>query len=172
MNCAAPARGSMPRSTTSRWARSPARSARTRPFRQASRNMSASNLGCAPMPVSTQIVQRDRHAQLQCDAGAHRLVAGEDGAGDSPPAAHRAGRGVRAIRRADSRDRRRCRTSAIPRSASASAGWRACCAASASRRWRTWRSGTSATSATPPPSASSCRMAARCCTTCSGSSTT
>ncbi len=106
-------------------------------------------LGLAREDVSTQVVARDRHAQL---LGAIALA----GAGMERFATevrHLQRTEVREVRSYSGRDRRaqaRCRTSATRSRASRSPGWRACFAATPRRRWRTSRCGTSATSLTPP----------------------
>ena len=55
-------------------------------------------LGLEPAPVSTQIVQRDRHAEFMTDPGHRRRLAGEDRARDPLAAAHRDPRGGGAVR--------------------------------------------------------------------------
>ena len=54
-------------------------------------------LGLRPAEASTQILQRDRHAQFVCDAGGDRRDARAAGDRDPRAAAHRDRRGVRAV---------------------------------------------------------------------------
>jgi adenylosuccinate lyase len=109
-------------------------------------------LGLEPDPVSTQIVQRDRHAEL---LAALALVAASRGS-RSRSAISRARRSARWPSRSAKarRARPRCRTSATRWSRSGCAAWPASCGPTRSWAWRTSRSGTSATSRTPPPSGS------------------
>ena len=75
----------------------------------------------AARPAPRPRLHPDHPARPPCPfrqrAGARRLFAGQDGPGDSPPPAHRVGRGVRAVRRASSKAHPPCRTSATRRSA-------------------------------------------------------
>ncbi len=118
-----------------------------------SRRAVLERLGLEAEPVSTQVVPRDRHAELLqaialAGAGLERLATEirhlqrtEVGEAEEP---FRAG-----PRRAPAR----CRTSATRSPPSASRAWRACCAATRPPAWRTSRCGTSATSRTRAPSA-------------------
>ena len=127
----------------------------------------ASGSGLEPDPVSTQVIARDRHAELLSRARAQRLVARPVRDRDPPPRAHRGARGRGAVRRRDegllgdaaqaqpegrrADLRARARRPRAPRSSAS----------------RTCRSGTSATSRTPPPSASSSPTRSSRSTTCS-----
>ena len=100
------------RATRSRSASCRARSARYSNVDPAVEAYVCERLGLAPVPA-TQVIARDRHAELLyacASLGAtHRVVR----ARDPPPAAHRGARGRGAVpRRARRRARARCRTSA------------------------------------------------------------
>ena len=133
-------------------ARSRAPSARSRTSIPRSKPPSAPARASQPAPVSSQVIQRDRHAEL-LRAGASppprsRSSRSRSAACRKPRSARSRSRSARA-RRA----RRRCRTSATRSAASRSSGWRGWCAATRWRRSRTSRSGTSATSRTRRSSA-------------------
>ena len=85
-------------------------------------------LGLEPDPISTQVVPRDRHAELLTALALARLLARPLRDRDPAPRPHRGARGRGAVRHAGRRARRRCRTSATRSSPSASAGSRASCA--------------------------------------------
>ena len=112
------------------------------------------DLGLHADPVSTQIVQRDRHAAF---LAAIAILGGTPRAPrdrDPEPPAHRdRARSWSRSRRAR-RAARRCPTSATRSCPSGSPGRRASSAATRRPRSRTSRCGTSATSATAPPSGS------------------
>ena len=74
-------------------------------------------LGLAAEPISTQVVPRDRHAELLSRDRAGRRRAGALRDRDPPPAAHRGARGRGAVPRRARRARARCRTSATRSSA-------------------------------------------------------
>ena len=126
------------------------------------------HMGLEASPISTQVLQRDRHAELMTTLA---IIASS---------LEKFATEVRGLQKTELREWRsrsargrrapaRCRTSATPSTASRSAAWRASSAAIPSRRWRTSRCGTSATSRTRRPSASSCRTRRSCWTTCSAS---
>ncbi len=56
-------------------------------------------LGLGVAPISSQIVQRDRHAHFITSLALARQFAGKNGPGDSPLAAYRTQRSIRAVRR-------------------------------------------------------------------------
>jgi adenylosuccinate lyase len=116
-------------------------------------------LGLDPAPSSTQILQRDRHAELL--AALAVLASSLD----------RFALEIRHLARTEVREvgrgRLRCRTSEIRSSPSASAVWLASSAGTRSSEWRTSRCGTSATSRIPRPSASRSRTHFSPSTTCS-----
>ena len=131
--------------------------------------LACERLGLEPAPVSTQILQRDRHAELLAALAV------------LPPRSTRFALEVRHLARTEVREveepfararraRRRCRTSGTRSSPSGSAGSRASSAAPRSSGSRTSRSGTSATSPTRRPSASSSRTRSSRSTTCSTAS--
>ena len=129
----------------------------------------SSGSGWPAEPVSTQVVPRDRHAELLsaialAGAGLERFATRRSATSSAPRCARSRSRSGPA-RRA----RARCRTSATRSRPSASAASRACCAATRRPGWRTSRSGTSATSRTPAPSGSCCPTRRSCSTTCSTS---
>jgi hypothetical protein len=109
-------------------------------------------LGLMPAPVSSQVIQRDRHAELLSALAItaaslekfaleiRGLQKTEIGEVEEPFA-----KGQKA--------RRRCRINAIRSAANRWWAWRGCCARTRMRRWRTLRSGTNATSPTRPWSA-------------------
>ena len=123
-------------------------------------------LGLKPAPVSTQILQRDRHAEFMSVLAVIGEIAREDRDGNPAPAEDGGPRGGGVLLARARRAPRRCRTSAIRSPASGSPGFRGCSAATPSPQWRTWRSGMSGTSRTHPWSGSSSRTAAFCWTTC------
>ena len=155
------------RSATPRWASSRARSGPTRRSGRRSSAAALERLGLRAEDVSTQVVPRDRHAEVLTRDRARRRVAGAARDGDPPPAAHRGARGRGAVRAKARRARARCRTSATRSPASASPASPGCCAATRRRASRTSRCGTSATSRIPRSNASRCRTRPRCSTTCS-----
>ena len=121
-------------------------------------------LGLRPEPAPTQVVARDRHAELL----ATLAVAGAD--------VERLAVEVRHLQRTEVREAEepfaegQKGSSAMPTSAtrswpSASPGWHGCCAATPPPAWRTSPSGTSATSPTRPWSGSCCPTPAACSTT-------
>ena len=124
-------------------------------------------LGLEPAPSSTQILQRDRHAELLSALALARLVARPLRDRDPPPRAHRGARGRGAVRprpeglvgdAAQAQpDHRRAHLRARARGARRTR----------SSGSRTSPSGTSATSRTPRPSASSCPTRSSPSTTCS-----
>ena len=85
-------------------------------------------LGLEPAPVASQVIQRDRHAELHVGAGHHRRRRSRSSRSRS--AACRRPRSARSRSRSPRarRARRRCRTSAIRSAASRSSAWRGCCA--------------------------------------------
>ena len=109
-------------------------------------------LGLAPAPVSTQVVQRDRHAEfcttLAIAAASLEKIALEV-RGCSAPRCWKPRSPSPRVRRAPAP----CRTSAIPSSVSGSAAWPVSSGRTLRPRWRTWPCGTSATSATRRSSA-------------------
>ena len=123
-------------------------------------------LGPDAEPVSTQVVPRDRHAELLERDRAGRRRAGALRDRDPPPAADRGARGRGAVpqgpeglqRDAAQAQPGRLRAHLRPRAGPARQR--------PGRRSRTSRSGTSATSRTPPPSGSSCPTRRSCSTRC------
>ena len=122
-------------------------------------------LGLKAAAVSSQVIQRDRHAHYLATLAVIASTLGQDRHRSPPPAAHRSPRSrgvlqrkakriVRHAAQAQSRDRRADQRPGARRSL-------------ATRRLdsRMLRSGTSATSRTPPPSASSCPTRPRSPTT-------
>ena len=85
-----------------------------------SRRACWSGSACAREDVSTQVVPRDRHAELLERDRARRRRARALRDRGPPPAAHRGARGRGAVRAGRRRARRRCRTSATRSSPSAS----------------------------------------------------
>ena len=86
-------------------------------------------LGLRPAAISTQILQRDRHAEF---VAALALVGDEHrtlGAGVPPPAAHRGARGGGILRQGPEGLQRDAAQEESRSSPSSSAGWRGCCAA-------------------------------------------
>jgi len=104
-------------------------------------------LGLEPAPTSTQILQRDRHAELLTALA----IAASSLDKFALEIRHLARTEVAEVQ--GRRARRRCRTSGIPSSPSESAGSRGCCALPPSSDSRTSPSGTNATSRTLRPSA-------------------
>ena len=103
-------------------ARSRAPSAPSRTCRRRSRPTSAGASGSQPAPVSSQIIQRDRHAELMTALAITRRLAREVRARDSRPAEDRDRRGRGAVCARARRARRRCPTSATRSAASRSVG--------------------------------------------------
>ena len=96
----------------SRPARSPARSAPSPTSIRASRHMWRPRWGSTPEPVSTQVIPRDRHADVLRDARRHRLLDRAARDRDPSPAAHRGAGGRGVLLRRARRAPRPCRTSA------------------------------------------------------------
>ena len=82
-----------------RWARYPGRSARSRTSPRTSRRTSAIGSACAPEPVATQILPRDRHAALLATLAVVPASARADRHRGPPPAPHRSARGPGVVRR-------------------------------------------------------------------------
>jgi adenylosuccinate lyase len=122
-------------------------------------------LGLEPAPTSTQILQRDRHAELLSALAVVAASRSRSATSQEPRSARSRSRSARARR-----GRRRCRTSGTRSSPSASAASRASCGRRRPSGSRTSRSGTSATSATRPRSESSSPTRSSRSTTCSTSS--
>ncbi len=109
-------------------------------------------LRLSPAPASTQVIQRDRHAEVFATLAIVGSLPRQVLHGNPAPAADRGPRGGGVLLRGPERVLRhaaQAESRSSPRTSPASRG---CCAATPSRRWRTWRSGTSGTSATPPRS--------------------
>ena len=123
-------------------------------------------LGLKAAPMSSQVIQRDRHANYLATLAVIGLVAGQDRGGNPAPAAHRGARGGRVLQRKAEGLVGDAAQAQSDHLASRSAGWRAWCGRTRRRRWKTWRCGTSATSRTPRWSASSCRTPPSSPTTC------
>ena len=123
-------------------------------------------LGLEPASVSTQIVCRDRHAELFTRAGADRELGRAARDRDAPPGAQRGRRGPGVLRRR-AEGQLGDAAQAQPWRFETLSGSRAWCAATRARRSRTSCSGTSATSRTAPSSASWRRTRRRSCTSCS-----
>ena len=126
-------------------------------------------LGLEAAPSSTQVLQRDRHAELlpRSRSSLPRSTASPSRSGTSRgPRCARSRSPSRTVRRGP----RRCRTSATRSSRSGSAGSRASCADTRSSGWRTSPCGMSATSPTPRTSASCCPTRSSQSTTCSTAS--
>jgi len=102
-------------------------------------------LGLKPDPISSQIVQRDRHAAY---LSALALLAASIEKFATEVRQRR-----RNIFHRGRRGPRPCRTSGTPSRPRTCADWRELSERTVSRRWRTSRSGMSETSATPPLSA-------------------
>ena len=157
-------------SRRSRSASSRARSAPTRRSTPRSSAARSSELGPrAPSRVSTQVVPRDRHAELLTRDRARRRLARAARDRDPPPPAHRGARGRGAVPRGPEgleRDAAQAQPDHLRADHAASRG---CCAATRRPASRTSRSGTSATSRTPRSSGSCCRTRPPCSTTCSTS---
>ena len=153
------------RSTRSR-PRSPAPSARSRRSGPDYEERVLDRLGLDAEPISTQVVPRDRHAELlQRDRARRRRASSASRPRSATCSAPRCARSRSRSAQAR-RARARCRTSATRSCASASAGSRACCAATPRSGWRTSRCGTSATSRTRAPSGSCCPTRRSCSTRC------
>jgi len=116
-------------------------------------------LGLTVAPISSQVIQRDRHAQylstLAIVAATIEKIALEIRTSSAPKYAR-----LRSLLAANSAAARPCPTSATRSVASNSAGWRAWCARTPWLRLKTSRSGTSATFPTARSSASSCPIPA------------
>ena len=147
-----------------------ARSAPSRTCRRRSKRTSAAALGLEPAPVASQVIQRDRHAELLSALAITGCVAREVRAGDSRPAEDRDRRGRGAVREGaegllgDAAQAQPDRLRADRRAGAAAARQRA------ARRSRTTRSGTSATSRIRRSSASSCPTASSRSITCCAAS--
>ena len=124
------------------------------------------SLGLHADPVSTQIVQRDRHAAL---LAAIAIIGGslERFATEVRNLQHTEIGELQEPFKAGQKGSSRCPTSAIPSCPSGSPVWRGCCAGTRTPRSRTSRCGTSVISATAAPSGSSCPTPRSCWTTCS-----
>ena len=151
-------------------ASSPAPSARSRTCDPSIEAAVCRRLGLEPAPVSSQVIQRDRHAELMTALAITGGVAREVRARDPRPAEDRDRRGRRAVRQGpeglvgDAAQAQPDRLRADRRA------WRGCCAPTRWRRSRTSRCGTSATSRTRRSSASSCPTASSRSITCCGAS--
>ena len=125
-------------------------------------------LGLEPAPVASQVIQRDRHAELLGRDGDHRRVAREIRARDSRPAEDGNRRGRGAVRQGpeglvgDAAQAQPDRLRADRRPGAAAARQLR------TPRSRTSRSGTSATSRIPRSSASFCPTASSRSITCCG----
>ena len=146
------------------------RSARSRICRRRSRRDVCRTLGLEPAPVASQVIQRDRHAELLSAIAITGVVAREVRARDPRAAEDRDRRGRGAVRQGaeglvgDAAQAEPDRLRADRRAGAAAA--RAMPGAAS----RTTRSGTSATSRTRRSSASSCPTASSCSITCCGGS--
>ena len=119
-------------------------------------------MGLEPSPISTQVLQRDRYAELLSVIAITGSSLEKCAVCKRPSCARWRSRSARGRRVLPP-----CRTSATRSTAKRSAASPACCAVTRWRRWRTWRFGMSATSAILPSSASSCRTRPSCWITCS-----
>ena len=158
------------RATSSRSARFPARSARSRTSTRRSKRASASGSGCEPAPVSSQVIQRDRHAELMSALAITAASLEKFALEIRGPAEDGDRRGRGAVRQGaeglvgDAAQAQSDRLRADRRAGAAhprATRW---------RRSRTSRSGTSATSRTRRSSASSCPTASSRSITCCGAS--
>ena len=105
-------------------------------------------LGLEPAPSSTQILQRDRHAELLSALALAALVARSVCDGDPAPRAHRGARGRGAVRRAARRALGDAAQAQPDHGRADLRAWPASCARMRSSGSRTSRCGTSATSRT------------------------
>ena len=127
--------------------------------------LACEQLGLEPAPASTQIIQRDRHAELlSALALSQPLWRSSRSRSDTSPGPRSARCRSRSAK--GRRARRRCRTRRTRWWPSGSAGWHGSCAPTRSSGSRTSPSGTSATSRTRRPSASSSRTRSSRSTTC------
>ena len=111
------------------------------------------SLGLESAAVSSQVIQRDRHAELLSTLGRDRLLDREVRARNTGVAEDRDRRSRGGRSRRDRRGRRPCRISAIRSAVNSSLAWRGCFAPTRARRSRTTHCGTSATSRIRPSSA-------------------
>ena len=116
------------RATRSRSARSPARSASYGNLDPEIEREALGELGLEPETVATQIVARDRHAEVLCALALLGTGDRADRARRAALAAHRGRRGRGGLRRRARRAARRCRTRRTRSSARTSPGSRGCCA--------------------------------------------
>ena len=106
-------------------------------------------LGLEPAPVSSQVIQRDRHAELMKRDGDHRARRSKSSRSKCGGFRRQKSARWRSRSARGRRARPPCRTSATQSGASRSPALRGCSEATRTRRWKTWRCGTSATSPTP-----------------------
>ena len=169
------ARSRAARGSSARWkgcgsASSPAPSARTPPPGPELERLACERLGLEPAPHSTQIIQRDRHAELLAVLAVIASSLDAFCARDPPPRADGGPRGRGAVRRRPE--------GLLGDAAQAQPDHRRAHLRAGARRarrprrsgWRTSPSGTSATSRTRPPSGSSSPTRSSPSTTCSTAS--